>query len=187
MKNKKNKPRQELADNVTEIKGLSAREVKIIAWLEFYQKYFFTSKEIEHFFNNKNTLYRGIQKLLAKKRIIKINQNKYYLVPIKAKSGAWVEDNFILVDEICNSGEYYIGGWRAANYYHLTDQIPFWTDVFTLNRRGKKIILNNKLIFHELKNIDKSKYIIKKIKGHQFKILTKKESKKWLKLREYML
>src|SRR3989344_1303381 len=130
MKNKKNKPRQELADNVTEIKGLSAREVKI---------------------------------------------------------RAWVEDNFILVDEICNSGEYYIGGWRAANYYHLTDQIPFWTDVFTLNRRGKKIILNNKLIFHELKNIDKSKYIIKKIKGHQFKILTKKESKKWLKLREYML
>lgn len=187
MKKQKNKKKQEPDGNVTEIKGLSSREVKIIAWLEFYQKYFFYSKDIEKFFNNKNTLYRGIQKLLAKKRIIKINQNKYYLVPIKAKSGSWVEYDFILADEICNSGEYYIGGWSAANYWRLTDQIPFWTDVFTLNRRGRKIILNSKLIFHELKKIDKSKYVIRKIKGHEFKILTRRESKKWLKLREYML
>ena len=187
MKNQKNRKKQKWAESITEIKGLSAREVKIIAWLEFYQKYFFTSNEIAQFFGNKNTLYRGIQKLLAKKRIIKINQNKYYLVPIKAKSGAWAESDFILVDEICNSGEYFIGGWAAANYYHLTDQIPFWTDVFTLNRRGRKRILTSQITFHEIKKIDKSKYIIKKIKGHEFKILSKKESKKWMKSKEYMI
>ncbi len=176
-----------MPDKINEIRGLSSREVKLIAWLEFYQKYFFTSKDIEQFFSNKNTLYRGIQKLLTKRRIIKINKKKYYLVPIKAKSGAWVEHDFIVVDEACNSGEYYIGGWAAANYWRLTDQIPFWTDVFTINKRGKKTILNNKIIFHQIRKIDKSRYSIRKIRGHEFKILNKGETKKWIKLREYML
>ncbi|MFH1711370.1 MAG: hypothetical protein ABH840_03600 [Nanoarchaeota archaeon] len=171
----------------TQIIGLSQREVKIIAWLEFYQKYFFKSENVKQFFSSKNTLYRGIQKLLAKKRIIKLNQNKYYLVPIKAKSGAWTENEFIIIDEICNSGEYYIGGWSAANYWRLTDQIPSWIDVFTTNMKGRKLILNSKIIFHQLRKIDKSKCIINKIKEHEFKILNKKEAKKWLKLREYPL
>lgn len=171
----------------TKIMGLSQREVEIIAWLEFYQKYFFKSEDIKQFFSNKNTLYRGIQKLLAKKRMIKLNQNKYYLVPIKAKSGAWTEHDFIVIDEICNSGEYYIGGWGAANYWRLTNQIPSWIDVFTTNMRGRKVILNNKLIFHQLRKVNKSKYVIKKIREHEFKILNKRETKKWLKLREYLL
>ena len=38
----------------TKIRGLSQREVEIMAWLEFYQKYFFKSKEIKQFFSNKN-------------------------------------------------------------------------------------------------------------------------------------
>src|SRR3989344_5377069 len=92
----------------TKIMGLSQREVEIIAWLEFYQKYFFKSNNIKKFFTNKNTLYRGIQKLLTKKRKIKLNQNKYYLVTIKARSGLWSKLDFIVIDEICSSGEYYI-------------------------------------------------------------------------------
>src|SRR3989344_1977603 len=131
-----------------EIKGLSSREVKIIAWLEFYQKYFFTSKEIENFFSNKTTLYKGIKKLLQKKRIIKINQNKYYLVPMKAKSGIWTEHPFVVIDEMFNSRDYYIGGWTSANYWHVTDQIPSWIDVFTTKKQGRKEILNIKIIFH---------------------------------------
>lgn len=170
-----------------EIKGLSKREVKIIAWLEFYQKYFFKKEEISSFFSNKNTLYRGIQKLLAKKRIIKLNKDKYYLVPIKAKSGAWTEEDYLVIDEICNSEEYYIGGWAAANYWKLTEQIPFWIDVFTTNKRGRKTILNKGIIFHQIRKVDKTKYIIEKVKNHDFKILSKKESKKWLKSKQYML
>lgn len=178
---------KEKTAKMPEIKGLSQREVKIIAWLEFYQKYFFKSNDVASFFSNKNTLYRGIQKLLAKKRIIKLNQNKYYLVPIKAKSGAWTEDDYIVVDEICNSGEYYIGGWAAANYWRLTEQIPFWMDVYTTNKRGRKRILNKGIIFHQIRKVEKSKYIVKNINEHEFKMLSKKESKKWLKLRQYML
>ncbi len=170
-----------------EIEGLSSREVKIIAWLEFYQKYFFTSNEIEFFFSNKMALYKGIKKLLAKKRIIKINQNKYYLIPIKAKSGVWTEPPFIVIDEMLNSKDYYIGNWTAANYWDFTDQIPSWIDVYTTKKHGKKEILNIKIIFHRVRKVSKSKYIIKKIKGHEFKILTKKESKKWMKSKEYLI
>ncbi len=170
-----------------DIKGLSQREVKIIAWLEFYQKYFFSSKDIEQFFSNKTTFYKGIKKLLEKKRIIKLNQNKYYLVPIKAKSGVWSEHPFIVIDEICNSGEYYLGGWTSANYWKLTDQIPAWMDVFTSNKQGKKEVLNIKIIFHRIRKIDKENYIVNKIGGHEFKILNKRESKKWMKSKEYLI
>lgn len=169
-----------------DIKGLSQREVKIIAWLEFYQKYFFTSNEIKQFFSNKINLYKGIKRLLDKKRIIKINQNKYYLVPIKAKSGVWTEHPFIVIDEIFNSRDYYVGGWTSANYWHLTDQIPSKIDVFTTNKQGKKEILNIKIIFHRIRKLDDSKYITRNIKGHPFSILNKKESKKWMKSKEYL-
>lgn len=172
---------------VSKIAGLSSKEVSIISWLEFYQKYFFTSEDIKFSFDNKRALYRVIGKLLKKKRIIKLNQNKYYLIPIKARTGKWSEHEFIMVDEICNSGEYYIGGWTAANYWRLTDQIPAWTDVYTKNKQGKKIIGNTRIIFHRVRNVDKDKYIIKKIKSHEFKILKKWETKKWLKLRKYLL
>jgi len=166
------------------INGLSAREVKMIAWLEFYKKYFFSSKDIAQFFKGKSTLYRGIQKLLKKKRIIKINQNRYYLIPIKAKSGSWSEHPFIIIDEICNGEKYYINGWASANYWHLTDQVPSAYDVYTTNRQGVKIILNTKIIFHRARKIDKSKIVTKKIKEHNFTIINKNGSKKWLRLRE---
>lgn len=184
MKKIKSKQITNKEENMLEIKGLSSKEVKIIAWLEFYQKYFFTSKDIKQFFSSKNALYRGVQKLLSKKRIIKLNQNKYYLVPIKAKSGGWAEEDFMIIDEICNSGEYYIGGWSAANYWRLTDQIPFWHDVFTTNKRGRKKIFNTGIIFHQVRKIDKFKYTIKKIKEHEFKVLNKGATKKWMKLRQ---
>lgn len=166
-----------------EIKGLSPREVKVIAWLEFYEKYFFTTEDIKQFFINKAILYDSIKKLVRKRRIVKINKNKYYLVPIKAKSGAWIPHEFIIVDEICNSGEYYLGGWTSANYWKLTDQVPFTIEVFTTKKQGKINLLNTKIYFHRIRKIDKAKYVIKKITGHEFKILNKQESKKWLKHR----
>ena len=67
------------------IKGLSKREVEIIANLEFNKRYFFTSGEIDKFSKNKTQRYNIIKNLIKKKRIIKLNKKKYYLVPIKAK------------------------------------------------------------------------------------------------------
>lgn len=169
------------------ISGLSEKEVTIVAWLEFYQKYYFTIEEINHFFKDKMQRYNTIKSLLRKKRIIKLNKTKYYLVPMKAKGGAWTDEPFIVADEIMNEKDYYIGGWSAANYYRLTDQIPFWIEVYSNKKQGRKKILNIGFIFRRTtkKNIDKA--TIKNMQGHLFRIMNKKEMKKWMKLRESLV
>lgn len=174
-----------MAKNIEKIESLSKREVEIIAWLEFYDKYFFSLEDIENFFSNKTQRYNTIKSLVKKKRIVKINKGKYYLIPIKAKSGKWTEDPFIIIDEIVNGNDYYIGGWGAANYWRLTDQIPFRYDVYTTRRQGKYKILGVEIFFHRTtkKNIS-NKAIIKKIQNHDFKIINKRDSKKWMKLKE---
>lgn len=164
--------------------GLSKKEIEIISWLEFYKRYFFTSADIDRFSTNKTQRYNIIKSLLSKKRIVKINRSKYYLVPIKAKSGAWAEHPFIIVDEICNSKDYFIGGWSAANYWRLTDQIPMKTDVYTTRRQGIIKILSARIVFHRTtkKRIEESS-TIKEIQEHIFYILNMGESQKWMKLR----
>jgi predicted transcriptional regulator of viral defense system len=169
------------------MKALSKNEVTVIAWLEFYEKYFFTIGDIKQFFKNKRQRYNLIQRLLAKKRIIKLNREKYYLIPIKARTGKWVEDPFVLADEIFNGSNYFIGGWSAANYWRLTNQIPFWTEVYTTKRQGKREILNTKFIFRRTTKEKTKKVVISKMNKHTFRILNKRETKKWMKLRQYAL
>jgi len=184
MKNK-NKLRKENSEK--KIKSLSQKEVEIIAWLEFYQKYFFTIKDIEQFFKDKSQRYNTIKSLLKKKRIVKLNREGYYLIPIKAKTGGWAEDPFILADEIFNSKDYFIGGWSAANYWHLTDQIPFKIEVFTTKRQGRKKILNTEFIFRRTTSKKIKEAVIRKANKHTFRIINKKEAKKWMKSRQFLM
>lgn len=165
------------------MEGLSKNEVKIVAWLEFNKKYFFTSKDIEQFAKNKMQRYNIIKRLLKKKRIVKLNRRKYYLIPIKAKSGFWTEHPFIIVDEACDGQDYMIGGWSAANYWRLTDQIPMRIDIYTTKRQGTLKVLNTKIVFHRTSEKQLEHAVIRKIGDHPFKILNKDGSKKWLKSR----
>ena len=165
------------------VKGLSKKETEIIANLEFEQKYFFTSDYIDKFSKNKTQRYNIIKNLIKKKRIVKLNKEKYYLIPIKAKSGSWVEHSFIMADEICNGKDYFIGGWAAANYWKLTDQIPMWVEIYTTRRQGKIRILNKGIIFRRTTKKRIEKAVIKTIENHEFKIISKKESKKWMSSR----
>lgn len=163
--------------------GLSKKEVEIIAWLEFYKKYFFTTEDIKDFFNSKQQRYNIIKNLIKKKRIFKLNKSKYYLVPIKAKTGGWIEHPFILADEIMDGKDYFIGGWTAANHYRLTDQIPFRTEVFSTKRQGKTKILNAGFIFRRTTHKKIERAVTMNIEGHSFRMMNKKEMKKWMKLR----
>lgn len=183
----KSKHRLREENSKKKIKSLSQKEVEIIAWLEFYKKYFFTIKDIEQFFRDKSQRYNTIKSLLKKKRIVKLNKEKYYLIPIKARTGGWAEDPFILADEIFNGKDYFIGGWSAANYWRLTDQIPFSIEVFTTKRQGKKTILNTKFIFRRTTPEKIKKALIKKINKHTFLIMNKGQMKKWMKLRQSLI
>jgi predicted transcriptional regulator of viral defense system len=166
-----------------QIKGLSKKETEIIAWLESYGRYFFTIEEIEHFFEDKKQRYNYIQRLLHKERIIKINRRKYYLIPIRARTGGWAQDSFILADEIMDGEDYFIGGWAAANYWRLTDQIPFWTEVFSTKRQGRKRIFNTGFIFRRTTPEKIKKAVVRKVDNHTFRVMSKKEMKKWMKSR----
>jgi predicted transcriptional regulator of viral defense system len=160
------------------MKGLSAKEIKVVSYLELEKKRFFTRNDIKKFFKNKNELNVYIHKLKKKKRIIKINKNKYYLIPIQAYKGKWSEHPFILIDEICNSKGYCIGGKSAAHYWGFIEQIPIEIEVFSRTRQGKKKLFGFNIIFRRVRRLPK--YIKRKIKDHDFLIAAKDECKRWI-------
>lgn len=166
------------------MKGISKKEIEIISWLEFHGKYFFIVSEIERFAKNRTQRYNVIKNLIKKGRIVRLNRTKYYLVPIKAKSGKWSENPFVIADEVCNGRDYFIGSWAAANYWRLTDQIPMRIDVYTTRRQGKMNILNTRIVFHRTTKKRLEESVSESVQGHAFRILSKRETKKWLKSRK---
>ena len=167
------------------IRGLSAKEMKIVSNLEFSEKYYFTREDIEAYVTHKREMINTIYALVKKGRVVRLNKNKYFLVPIKARLGKWTDEPFVIIDETLNGKDYYVGGWAAANYWRLTDQIPFRYDVYTTRRQGRYNLLGVEIIFHRTtkENMIK-KSCEKEINKHKFKILNKKESKRWMSLRE---
>lgn len=166
------------------MKGLSKKEIEVISDLEFNKKYYFTREDIQSHFINKKQMINSLYNLTKKSRIIRLNKDKYFLVPIKARTGKWTDNPEIIADEICNSRDYYIGGWYAANYWGLTEQIPMQIDIWTTRRQGKFKILNTRFVFHRTtkKDIEK-KAVTEKIENHSFKIMNENYSKKWMKSR----
>ena len=166
------------------MEGISQKEIEIIAHLEFERKYFFRVEDVERFAENRTQRYNIIKHLLRKERIIKLNRNKYFLVPIKAKSGRWSEHPFIIADEILEGKDYVIGGWAAAHYWRLTDQIPMQTDIWTTRRQGRITLFNHRFVFHRSTRNRVSKHVTGEIKGHSFRILSEEDARKWLASRD---
>lgn len=165
------------------IEPLSEKEVRIISELEFNRKYYFTREDIKHHCGSKT--HYTIHRLIKKKRIVKLNRNKYYLIPIKAKTGRWADESFIIADEMFNGENYYIGGWAAANFWRLTEQVPMKIEIYTNKRNGTKKILSTTFIFKKTTQRRINSAVIRKIKGHSFKIINKKKSEEWIKLRNF--
>lgn len=166
------------------MKGLSRKEIAMVADLEFNKKYYFKVDDIASHFDNRKQLINIIYTLRKKGRIIKLNKNKYFLVPIKARTGKWTDNPLIVADEISNGKEYFIGGWYAAYYWGLTDQIPMQVDIYTTRRQGKGKILNKRLVFHRTTRKRIEIAVIQKIENHDFRIISKEEAKKWMKSRK---
>lgn len=166
------------------MKGISRKEIEIISEIEFNKKYFFTSMDINKHVKNKTQRYNIIKNLLKKRRIIKLNRNKYFLIPIRAKSGGWSEHPFILIDEIFNGKDYFIGGVAAAYYWGFIEQIPFEFDVYTTKRQGKMNIFNVRIVFHRTTKNRIKNAVKRKKYEHGFLMQSRKETKKWMKSKE---
>ena len=159
------------------VKGLSNKEMEVMSYLELEQKRFFTRNDIAQFFRSGNELGVYIHKLKKKNRIVKINKKKYYLIPIQAYKG-WSEHPFIVVDEMFDGRDYYVGGKTAANYWGLIDQIPTVIEVFSKKKQGTRELLGSVFKFRRVRKI--GKFVKRKIKDHGFIIASKEESKKWI-------
>ncbi len=166
------------------MKGLSAKELELVSSLEFDQKYFFTTVDIDAFAKNKTQRYNLIKNLVKKKRIIKLNKSKYFLIPIKAKTGGWSEHPLIVIDEMMNRKNYFVGGWAAANYWRLTDQIPFQYDVYTTKRQGQITLFHARIIFHRTSKKRIANSTVEAINNHPFRIAPQSEMKTWIQSRE---
>ncbi|MFH1916785.1 MAG: hypothetical protein ABIJ21_05965 [Nanoarchaeota archaeon] len=157
--------------------------MEIVSPLEFQKKYFFTSDDVDTFAKNKTQRYNIIKNLLKKKRIVKLNRTKYYLVPVMAKSNMWSEDSFILADELFNGEGYFISGWAAANYWKLTDQIPMKIEVSSVKRQGKQRFLTTSFIFRRTSKKKVGRAVTEYINDHPFRIMNKEEMRVWMKKR----
>ena len=155
--------------------------MQVVANLEFSDKYYFSRQDIAHLFKNKQQMTNILYTLHKKGRIHRLNKNKYFLVPVKARSGKWVDNPLIIADEMLDGKRYYVGGWYAANYWRLTDQIPFQVDIYTTKRQGKVTIMNTRFVFHRTTTKNLHNAVLQKVEGHQFWILDKEQTKKWMK------
>tara|TARA_Y100000310_G_scaffold239918_1_gene243712 strand:- start:2763 stop:3254 length:492 start_codon:yes stop_codon:yes gene_type:complete len=160
--------------------SLSERELAFISKLELKKRYFFTRNDIRDNFTSDNEMNVYIHRLKKKKRIIKLNKTKYFLIPIKAIKSKWSEHPFIIIDEIMNGKNYCIVNKAAAHYWKLIDQIPFEYIVYNTTKQKTVTIFNARIKFTRRRKKNFPETTIKKIHNHQFIIATKKESKKWI-------
>ena len=165
-------------------KGISNKEVKAVAELEFHERRYFKREDIQHLFKNNKEMTNTLYGLTKKGRIVRLNKNKYYLVPLKARLGKWTDDPFIVIDETMDGKDYVIGDWAAANYWRLTEQIPFRYDVYTTRRQGTYTLLGIRVVFHRTSKEKLKRAVTQRIKNHQFLILNKREMKQWMKQKE---
>ena len=162
---------------------LSDRAITVISDLEFQQKYYFKKSDIRKHFTGDKQLYDFIYNQRKNGRIIKLNKDKYFLVPIKARYRKWTDHPLVVADEIMNGKDYYVGGWYAAYYLKMTDQIPMQVDIYSPNKYGKQRIMNKRYVFHRIRKEALQKGIKQNVQGHQVIILKKSEAKAWLSKR----
>ena len=137
------------------MKGLSNNEIEVVSFLELNEKSFFTRNDIKRFFKNEGLLKFYIRQLKKKKRIIKINKNKYYLVPVKAYQNKWSENPFIVIDEIFNGN--------------------------CTNKQGKTRLFETEIVFKRIRPKNLVGFVEQKAKNHSFKIASKEKALQWIK------
>lgn len=161
-------------------KSISEKELSFISKLELKKKYFFTREEIKDSFTSTNEMNVYLHRLRKKQRIIKLNKDKYFLIPVKAVDTNWSEHPFILIDEIMNGKNYCIVGKATAYYWKFIEQIPHEYEVYNTKKHEIVKIFNTKINFKKRRKKNIPKTVEKTINNHKFLIATRKETKRWM-------
>ena len=161
-------------------KSISEKELGFISKLELKGKYFFTRDEIKDNFTSINEMNVYLYRLKKKERIIKLNKDKYFLVPVRAVNSKWSEHPFIIIDEIMNGKDYCIVGKAAVYYWKFIDQIPYEYEVYNTKKHKLIRIFHIRINFKKRRKKNIPKGIEKTIHNHKFIIASKKEAEKWI-------
>jgi len=114
----------------------------------------------------KKKLWDIFHRLERKGWLERIERGKYLIVPFEAKEG-WLEHPFVLASKLINN--YYVSYRTALSYYGLTEQIPVYIYIATINRKGK---LEKDLQMYKFRFIKINK---KKFFGYKKEIIDNKE------------
>lgn len=158
-------------------KSISEKEITFISRRELQQKYFFTRKDMRPYFSSDNEMNVYLHRLKRKGRIVRLNKDKYFLIPVKAVGGNWSEHPYALIDEIMNGKDYCIVGKAAAHYWKWIDQIPVEYDVYNTKKHEVMELFRVRLNFRKRRKIPAG--VVRNIYGHQFIIASREESKQW--------
>lgn len=161
--------------------GISAKELQLVSFLELNGKFFFQREDVAKFFKSRSAMNFVFHKLLKKRRIVKLNKDKYCLIPVRAFEGHWSDHPFIIADELFNGSNYCIAGLAAAYYWGQIEQIPTKMEVWCTKKQGVRMILGVNFIFKRRRMLEN--VITRRIKNHMFRVLNKGSVAEWLKLR----
>jgi len=143
-------------------RNLSKDELYLISRAEFEKQKLITTQFAQKLFPDKNKASRVLVFLTQKGRLIRIENGKYILVPIKAPNQQWMPNEFVVADLWMGATPYYIGYFTMYNYWGFTEQIPRTIFVLNTAKSCKKEISG---IRYEAVKIDSKKYYgIEKIK-----------------------
>lgn len=158
------------------LKSLSKREYKIISELALKKKKAITLNEAKKLFKiKKSNLYVIFHRLEKKKWLERIERGKYLIVPLEGKLG-WSEHPFVIASRLVKN--YYISYRSALSYYGLTEQLPNYVYIATIDRKHSLIIKLQNYIFKFIK-IKKDKFFgftLQTIENNKIKIADKEKA-----------
>ncbi|MEK6979741.1 MAG: type IV toxin-antitoxin system AbiEi family antitoxin [Candidatus Micrarchaeota archaeon] len=150
-------------------------ETRALFALEEAETSLITSSELAKILKiSKNRANKLAWQFVKKKRLLRIRRGTYLFAPLKAgPKGQWGEEAFALISQVLKDKPYYISFRTAMNYYGLTEQIPWITQVVVTQRRRSFEAVGTKYEFIKVDKI--GEWQQENMTGRQVKIATKEQ------------
>lgn len=108
---------------INKYKGLTPKEIDLLARFEYEGKEVYTRKDIISFCSGEKDADYLIRRLLMKNRLRNIVRNVYLFIPMKAPRGRWVGNEYVIAKALVRGSKYYIGYSSVFNSYGFTEQV----------------------------------------------------------------